>query len=401
MNSEQTITVQWVDSEKEIPVNLWCKCFRPELEGRFWYACLEHCGIEDQFQFAYGLLYRGSEPIGIAPTFLMNVPVELIAPPLLVKLIRLVPLIGQLCPFLVCQKTLFVGSPCADEGTIGLVPGVTLTQVVPQLQDALQKRAAELKAPMIVWKDFSQSDCRQLKPLCASHGMFRVPSYPGTSLRILPGGMEEYYKNLKSSRRHNLKKKLRRSQALAALDVEIVQRPSQEVLDEIFALFWQTYEKGKTKFERLNIRFFQLIAEYDTSFFVLLRDRGNGKLLSFMLCFHLGERVINKFVGFDYSVAADIYLYARLWDAALAWVISTGVQEFQSGQTGYRSKIDLGNYLIPLTNFGKHSNSIINFVYAQIARTISWKTIDSDLEVHLKAHPDNDCSQREDACSGD
>src|SRR2546426_6524221 len=44
------------------------------------------------------------------------------------------------------------------------------------------------------------------------------------------------------------------------LHVTVLQRPDPLLLDEIFALFWQTYQKGKTKFELLTPRFFQLIA---------------------------------------------------------------------------------------------------------------------------------------------
>ena len=35
------------------------------------------------------------------------------------------------------QRTFFVGSPCADEGTIGLVPGVGLAEVIGELRGAV------------------------------------------------------------------------------------------------------------------------------------------------------------------------------------------------------------------------------------------------------------------------
>ena len=40
--------------------------------------------LENQFRFAYGVLARGKEPIGIVPSFEMKVPIDLIAPPLVV-----------------------------------------------------------------------------------------------------------------------------------------------------------------------------------------------------------------------------------------------------------------------------------------------------------------------------
>jgi hypothetical protein len=379
------IVVKWINSVNETSDQFFDRCFPSPKEGRWWYETLENSGLEDQFKFFYALILRGDEPIGIAPTFVMDVPMELVAPPEIIRLLKMVPLVGKVCPFLVYQKTIFIGSPCADEGTVGLIPGVELREVAPALQDAVCERATELGLSMIVWKDFCQSDADQLETLCQTHGVFKVTSYPGTMLSIPANGLAGYYDNLKSSRRHNLRKKLRRSAEHAKIEVEIVRRPSLDVLEEIFALFWQTYERGKTKLEQLNLQFFKLIAEADVSRFVLLRNQETKQLMAFMLCFQLGDKVINKFIGLDYGCPQETYLYFRLWEAALEWVISTGASEFQSGQTGYRAKIDVGNSLVPLTNYGKHRNSIIHKIYAEVSKTITWKTIDSDLEVYLSS----------------
>jgi len=77
-----------------------------------------------------------------------------------------------------------------------------------------------------------------------------------------------------------------------------------------------------------------------------------------------------------------------LWEVALNWVISQKAVEFQSGQTGYRAKIEIGNELVPLTNYCKHTNPIMNLIYAKVASNVSWTTLDADLADHLKAHPD-------------
>src|SRR5256885_3667648 len=140
----------------------------------------------------------------------------------------------------------------------------------------------------------------------------------------------------KGPHRHNLKKKLRRSRERGELDSSRIQSPPQETLDEIFALFWQTYEHGKTKFERLTPAFFSAIAKEPVSHFILLRDPKTNRLVAFMLCFALGSRAINKFIGLDYAYSDDWYLYFRLWEAAVTWASSTGANELQSGQTGYR-----------------------------------------------------------------
>ncbi len=39
-----------------------------------------------------------------------------------------------------------------------------------------------------------------------------------------------------------------------------MQQPDEKTLQELYSLFLQTYEKGKTKFEKLTFEFFRQIA---------------------------------------------------------------------------------------------------------------------------------------------
>ena len=379
MQPAATLSVRWVSSVEDISLDLWARCFVPPLEGQWWYRTLDGSGLESQFTFAYAIIERGSDPVGIAPTFLMDVPIDLVAPPMIARLLRFA---GNVIPRLRYQRTLFVGSPCGDEGTIGLLPGVLLAEAGPILHDALSLRARQVGAPMIVWKDFPDTASAALELLCASRGLFKLVSYPGTHLPLPAGNFDAYLQTLTSSHRHNLRKKLRRSKEVGDLQVTVLQRPDPLLLDEIFALFWQTYQKGKTKFELLTPRFFQLIAAEDVSHFILLRHPQTGKLVAFMLCFRIGSRVINKFIGLDYGLDGNWFLYFRLWEQAIDWASRIGATDFQSGQTGYRAKFDLGHRLIPLTNYCQYRNPVLHRLFARIARGISWATLDKDLAHH-------------------
>ena len=106
-----------------------------------------------------------------------------------------------------------------------------------------------------------------------------------------------------------------------------------------------------------------------------------------MLCFQLGDRAINKFIGLDYNLGKDWLLYFRLWEQAVIWALSVGATEFQSGQTGYRAKLDVGHGLVPLDNFCRHQNFVIHRLFALIARTIRWGSFDDDLKNYLAAYP--------------
>jgi len=388
------LTVEWVRSESEIAPDVWKRCFPLEVEGRWWYKALELSGLQDQFQFYYAVVYANgpianeqtaNEPIAIAPCFVMDIPLSILVPENFAPFFSAA---GSVIPSFKFQRTFSIGSPCADEGTVGVSPGYTLSDVAAVLQKSVEQKARSLKAAMIAWKDFPGETWAALRAVSANNGMFEMVSLPGAIVEFShEGGAEAYYKNLKASRRQKIMKKLRSSKAEVDVECEVLQRPDEAVRAEIFNLFWQTYEKGKMKFEKLTPAFFAQIAEADESWFILLRESKTKELVAFMLCFKVGNRVINKFIGLDYKRPASWFLYFRLWDEAIRWCGLQKAVDLQSGQTSYSAKIELGHKLVPLSNFCKHLNPIMNAIYEHVAKSVSWETLDEDLKLYLKKYP--------------
>lgn len=376
--------IQWHQSVEDIPEGLWQECFTAPYEGKWWYAALERAGLDAQFKFMYGLVSYNNHAVAIAPAFLMDVPIALVIPPALLPIFNI---LGKVFPSLLYQRTFFIGSPCSDEGRVGLVDGANSQEIFECINNAMRTKADELGASMRVWKDFSQEQQAALAPLLENDGLFHLISFPGTSLHLDGKNKNDYIASLKASRRNKIKKKMKQANE-APVYVEIVSQPSEAVMDEIFSLFWQTYEKGNTKFEQLNRRFFEEISQYENSYYVILRQNGSEEMLSFMLCFKLGAHVVNKFIGIDYRQPKEWFLYFRLWDAAVEWSYSVGASSIQSGQTGYAPKIELGNDMVALSNYCQHKNPIVNFIYRLVAKTINWDTLDPDLAIYVKAYPE-------------
>jgi len=378
------IKVEWVNSEADIPAALWETCFQAPFEGRWWYAALEKSGLEDQFSFMYGVVYEDDKAVAIAPAFVMNVPIRLVVPPALLPAVNV---LGKIIPSLLYQRTFFIGSPCSDEGRIGMINVENVATRLLAINQAMQAQADQLQAPMRVWKDFSNVHQADFTSILKPEGLFQLISFPSTEVKLEGTNFQSYLSALKSSRRSKLNKKLKQA-ANAPVEVEVLQQPNAQNMDEIFNLFWQTYEKGDTKFERLNRQFFDLISAQEHSYYVILREQKTKKILAFMLCFKLGEHVINKFIGIDYSQPKEWFLYFRLWEAAVEWTYSVGAKSIQSGQTGYAPKIELGNDMIALTNYCKHKNPLVHWIYAKIASTVNWNTLDEDLAIFVKAYPE-------------
>jgi len=377
--------VTWFNSEAEIPAALWEICFPAPLEGQWWYQALERCGIEDQFTFRYGVVYGSNGPVAIAPVFLMNLPIRLVVPP---GLLPVVNLLEKFTPRILYQKTLFIGSPCSDEGTLGVIPGVDRLEVLRCVNRSVRVLAHSFNASLQVWKDFPAAGNEGLGELARLEGLFPLVSFPGTVVGLPGLRKEDYFASLKASRRNKLKKKLRLIAEGVPMDIEILQAPTADILDEIFALFWQTYEKGETKFERLNRNFFELIGIQPHSHFIVMRERASGDMVAFMLCFALRDRIINKFIGIDYQRPKEWFLYFRLWDAMLDWALLQGATSIQSGQTGYAPKIETGHQLVPLINYCCHRNPLMHRIIAALARTVNWHTLDDDLASYVKAYPE-------------
>jgi len=381
----QPYEVEFLKKASQIPDDLWEACFQISGEGRWWYEALEQSGIDDQFTFFYGLIKHLGCPVGIAPVFAMDMPVEQVAPQAFLRLLRLV---GKIVPSVLRQRTLFVGSPILDESRVGLISHVNRRAALLALEVALEAKAGELRASLIVWKDFPESSSADLNWLSQQRRLFRVISLPNTVVEFSSHRKEDYFSAMKGSRRRKLKTKLRRSREQVALSVEIVRHPNAKTLDDIFRLFWQTYEKSKSKFERLNHQFFEVFAKKQATLFIILREKITSEMIAFMLCFDMGERLINLFIGMDYTRPKEWMLFFRLWEAAVDVALSRGFTAIVSGRSSYEAKIETGHKLVPLNNYCRHSNILLHTIYRIVAQKIDWASLDQALARFLKAHPE-------------
>ena len=391
----QPYEVQFLEKASQIPDDLWEACFQIPGEGHWWYEALEQSGIDDQFTFSYGLIKHHGSPVGIAPVFVMDMPVEQVAPRAFLRLLRL---IGKVVPAILRQRTLFVGSPILDESKVGLISHVNRRAALLALQIALEAKARALRASLIVWKDFPESSSADLNWLSLQRRLFRVVSLPNTVVEFSSHRKDDYFSAMKGSWRRKLKTKLRRSRERVALSVEILQRPDAKTLDDIFGLFRQTYEKSAEKFERLNQKFFEVFAKKQAALFIILREKLTGEMIAFMLCFDMGERLINMYIGMDYSRPKDWLLFFRLWEAAVDVALSRGFTSIVSGRSSYEAKIETGHKLVPLNNYCRHSSIFLHTIYRVVAQRVDWASLDEALARFLKAHPEQAASQT--ACDG-
>lgn len=381
--SGPSFSVRFVNSEAEISPALWEACFPPPIEGRWWYETLENSRFEDQFTFAYGVIFEDEREVGIAPIFLMNVPLSPAVAPWLRPAIRN---LEKILPGVFRPRTLFVGSPGAEEGTVGLLPGVDRRNALLALQRAVEMEARKHRASMITWKDFPESYDDDLKFVAQEQGMFPMISFPNTIVALPTDRKEDYLATLKSSRRNKLKKKIRLSHENVDVEIDAVKKPDAALLDRMFDLYLQNFQKADVIFEILNRRFFEAVAAQPASYFIVMKEKGSQQVIAFVLCFDTGKQILNKYIGIDYDRPRDEFLYFRLWEAAVDFALSRHASAIKSGQTAYEAKIEMGHTLIPLTNYCKHRNFVLHAIYRAIAKHINWKTLDDQLARYVVAY---------------
>src|SRR5262249_16276078 len=183
--------------------------------------------------FSYAVIHERTRPVGFAPIFFMNLPLSVVAPDGLTPLVKR---LENLSPSLMKPRTLFVGSPCSDEGTVGLVPAVERTAGLHCAHRAIEIKAQQMRAAILVWKDFPSSYVEPLTEAPFQTGLFRVVSFPGTVL-ALPNTKEAYLRSLSSSRRQHFKRMLRRGAGRVKVESPCGKGRDVESIEENFEAF--------------------------------------------------------------------------------------------------------------------------------------------------------------------
>ncbi len=88
--------------------------------------------------------------------------------------------------------------------------------------------------------------------------------------------------------------------------------------------------------------------------------RMNGKLVAFTFCLVSGERLIDYYLGLDYSVAHEYHLYFVKFRDLMKWSIVNKIKKYEMGSGGYDPKKRLDFKFTPLYAYAKHRSKWVN-----------------------------------------
>lgn len=169
----------------------------------------------------------------------------------------------------------------------------------------------------------------------------------GQALAYVPisfSSEEEYLERLSSSRRKNIRRKLRVRDHLRieVLVTGNIRFNDKAFLDELYGLYGEVYNQSEIHFDHLSLDFFAAVLQDPTLNGQLFLYYHEGRLIGFNLCFVHANMLIDKYVGFRYPEARDQNLYFVSWMENLAFARKHGLSHYVAGWTDPEIKSYLG-----------------------------------------------------------
>jgi Peptidogalycan biosysnthesis/recognition len=291
---------------------------------------------------------------------------------------RLVDGIRLQWPRFMCMKSIMIGC-VAGEAHLDDGDDSKHTAHAEVLARTIVWHARKLGARLIVLKEFPKQ-YRDVLSCFVSAGFTRVPSMPMTEVGVAYGSFEEYMRSaLNGATRRKLRKKFKATECDIPIELTVT-RDITPMIDEVYPLYLQVYERSKLHFEMLTKDYFCRLGVQMSDkvrFFVWRRA---GKAVAFGECMVHGDTMFAEYLGLDYSVALGLHLYHYVYRDLVSWAITNGYKRFQSSGLNYDPKLHLRHRLMPLDLYVKHTSAIINVIMRMALPWLAPTRYDKTLE---------------------
>ena len=227
------------------------------------------------------------------------------------------------------------------------------------LCDAVETYRHHARASLILLKDFPSS-YRTLLAGFSTRGYQRAPSMPAARLNLDFTSFEEYMmERLSKVFRKNLRRKLRTSEGGAPIAME-VSSDASAVVEELFPLYLQTYDRSEFNFEKLTKDYFRLIGQRMPDRVRYFIWRQSGRIIAFSLCMVHEGILYDLALGLEYPLALELSLYYLTWHDVIEWALRNGVKAYHTGPLNYDPKLHLKLTLAPLDLYARHNWALLN-----------------------------------------
>jgi predicted N-acyltransferase len=166
----------------------------------------------------------------------------------------------------------------------------------------------------------------------------------GQALAYVPidfASIEEYLGRLSSSRRKNLRRKLRSRDRLSVSVTPTGEAfASDASVDACYALFENVYAQSDVHFDKLSRDFFAAALREPGG--IVMSYHADGALVGWNLCYEHQGKLLDKYVGFAYPAARELDLYFVSWFVNLEYALARGLTHYVAGWSDPAVKASLG-----------------------------------------------------------
>ena len=243
-------------------------------------------------------------------------------------------------------RTCFLGTPVSE---YCLLPPGEAASLVQDMFQAWDRKTALLivkdipcDAPFLSGHANRQAD--RLVDVCKANGFFMVE---GQALAWVPidfADEDAYLARLSSSRRRDIRRKLRSREEL---DVEIIATGDPRLSDpalmvDLYMQYLEVYTQSTIHFDLQPPDFFRaLLGDTSLDGRLFLYFQGD-RLIGHNLCFIHDDMLVDKYIGFHYPAARECNLYFVSWMENLAFARREGMRYYVAGWTDPAVKAALG-----------------------------------------------------------
>jgi predicted N-acyltransferase len=340
----------------------WKRALQSKCKDYRYYEIVEQtleCGFEHHylvFETRYG------DVLAIQPVFFVRQNLIEGVPG---KIRSIVDAVRKAFPRFLTMRVLMVGCG-AGTGDVGACDEKDEPWVANALQATLRIYAKRNKASLVVFKDFPANYRSALGSL-VSNDYARIPSMPMTRLPLTYANWDEYFHTLSKATRKDLRRKFRKTERAATIEMEVVNDVTPFV-DEIYPLYLAVHERSQLKFETLTKDYFRAVGQRMPEHARFFLWRQQGKIIAFSFCLVCGDAIYDECIGLDYSVALDLHLYFYTLRDIISWALQQGLKYYYSNPLNYEPKLHLDCELVPLDLYIMHTNRLLNPIFRRLIK---------------------------------
>lgn len=357
------LTTKVHDHVSAIDRQAWDACFPGELEGYAYLLAVEKSGL-DGFRWRYVTVEDDGVILAAMPAFLCDYGLETTLPR--GHLHGLIDQIRRIMPGFLKLKLACLGSPCTENGIIGIHPDVTVfrhREIIEKLLSGFEAAAMAQGATLLALKDLPLPLDPALAHVLEQRKYVETGGMATAWRQIDFETVDDYLATLSAGTRKDMRRKLRAGSSVRVERVGDLGAYEQRFME----LYRQTRERSEWQFEDLTPAYFTGILRLmpDNAFCtVYLVD---DEPLAFNLLLHDGHQLVDKFFCMDAERGRPYNLYYLSWFENIRYCLEKGIGRYQSGQAYYRNKVKLGSELTQNTMVFRHTNAILHAALKCIA----------------------------------